>query len=54
MAYEEERRRLEAQDKYAELARAQRQEEAYQARVAAAAKHEPPSRFGRPKVQWFY
>lgn len=54
VAYNEQKARLEAQGKRGELALANDQEAAYQARVAAAGAHTPPSHFGRPKVQWFY
>ena len=54
VAYNEQKARLEAQDKVAALALADDQEAAYQARVAAAGAHTPPAHFGRPKVQWFY
>lgn len=53
-AYDEQRRRVEGQEKARELAVAREQEAAYLERVRAAGEHTPPQHFGRPKVQWFY
>ena len=53
-AYDEQRRRVEGQEKARELELAREQEAAYLERVRAAGEHTPPAHFGRPKVQWFY
>lgn len=54
IAYNNEQKRLELEEKEQEAKLAEQQEAAYQARVKQASAYHPPTYFGRPKVQWFY
>lgn len=54
IVYNAEQKQLEAEEKLREAKLAGEQESAYQARVKQASAHDPPTYFGRPKVQWFY
>ena len=54
MAYNAEQKRIAAAETRRGGAGGDDAEAAYQARVQKAAQYEPPTYFGRPKVQWFY
>lgn len=54
IAYNAEQKQLELEEKMQDAKLAGDQESAYQARVKQASAYDPPTYFGRPKVQWFY
>lgn len=54
IAYNAEQQQLELEEKLANAKLAGDQESAYQSRVRQASAYDPPTYFGRPKVQWFY
>lgn len=54
IAYNAEQKRIQELEKNRTIQSGDDAEAAYQARIRNAAQYEPPSYFGRPKVQWFY